>query len=230
MDQSVLDALKRWPNVPAVYGWLSLSARGDWRLHPLGDAQTGGPGEGITNPQILGFMGRNYASEPNGNWFFQNGPQRVYVRLDAAPYIAHIEPETANLVTHNGLIIQHVLAWFTDETGQMYAQTDIGAVRIDDRDLIALAQVLGTPDGLNLLEVLERDTLEHDATEHDRMQKMQKSSAHDHAANHLFSDPSGQYSALSTPVPCHRISHEALADRLGFVKNPQDATISPQVS
>lgn len=227
MDQSVLDALKRWPNVPAVYGWLSLSARGDWRLHPLGDAQTGGPGEGITNPQILGFMGRNYASEPNGNWYFQNGPQRVYVRLDAAPYIVHIEPETANLVTHNGRIIQHVLAWLTDETGQMYAQTDVGAVRIDDRDLIALAQVLETPDGLNLLDALEQDTLMHDPQELDTIQN---SSTHGHAQHHLFSDPSGQYSALSTPVPCHRISHEALADRLGFIKNPQAATISPQVS
>jgi hypothetical protein len=222
MDQSVLDALKRWPNVPAVYGWLSLSARGDWRLHPLGDAQTGGPGEGITNPQILGFMGRNYASEANGKWFFQNGPQRVYVRLDAAPYIVHIEPETADLVTHNGRIIEHVLAWFTDEMGQMYAQTDVGAVRIDDRDLIALAQVLKTPDGLNFLDALEQDTLEQDT--------IQNSSTYDKKKSHLFSDPGGQYRALNTPVPCHRISQEALADRLGFVKNPQAATISPQVS
>ena len=44
MDQSVLDAVKRWPNVPAVYGWLSLTARGEWKLHPLGDAQSGGAG------------------------------------------------------------------------------------------------------------------------------------------------------------------------------------------
>jgi len=87
MDQSVLDAVKRWPNVPAVYGWLSLSARGEWKLHPLGDAQLGGPGEGISNIQILGFINRNYADQPDGAWFFQNGPQRVYVRLDAAPLI-----------------------------------------------------------------------------------------------------------------------------------------------
>ena len=44
MDQSVLDAVKRWPDVPAVYGWLSLTARGEWKLHPLGDAQDGGAG------------------------------------------------------------------------------------------------------------------------------------------------------------------------------------------
>jgi len=29
MDQSVLDAQIRWPDVPAAYGWLSLSARGE---------------------------------------------------------------------------------------------------------------------------------------------------------------------------------------------------------
>ena len=29
MDESVIRALAKWPNVPAVYGWLSLSRRGD---------------------------------------------------------------------------------------------------------------------------------------------------------------------------------------------------------
>ncbi len=221
MDQSVLDAVKRWPNVPAVYGWLSLSARGDWRLHPLGDAQAGGPGEGITNPQILGFMGRNYASEPDGKWFFQNGPQRVYVRLDAAPYVVHIEPNTASLITHNGRIVQEVFGWFADEHGQLYAQTDLGAARIDDRDLSTLAEVLQTPDGLSLLDALETDALadaRHIAVELEVDLSL------------LFSDPSGRYHALRHSVSYVTILHEVLADRLGFVKNPQAATISPQVS
>ncbi len=217
MDQSVLDAVKRWPNVPAVYGWLSLSARGDWRLHPLGDAQTGGPGEGITNPQILGFMGRNYASEPDGKWFFQNGPQRVYVRLDAAPYIVHVEPNTAALTTHNGRVVQNVLGWFADERGQLYAQTELGAVRIDDRDLSMLAEVLHTPDGLSLLDALEAESED-------------PGTAFTVQATHTLSDPTGRYAALRHPAPCFTILHEALAPRLGFVQNPHAATNSPQVS
>ena len=30
MDEMVKAALKKWPNVPACYGWLALDARGDW--------------------------------------------------------------------------------------------------------------------------------------------------------------------------------------------------------
>ena len=88
MDQSVKDAIARWPDVPAAHGWLSLDARGRWRFHPQGLSAQGGPGESITNPQILDFIGRNYAHDDAGRWFFQNGPQRVYLRLDAAPCAA----------------------------------------------------------------------------------------------------------------------------------------------
>jgi len=219
MDQSVLDALRRWPDVPAVYGWLSLTARGDWRLHPLGDAEKGGAGEGISNPQILGFMGRNYSSEPDGKWFFQNGPQRVYVRLDAAPYIVHVQPETASLITHNGLIVKQVLAWFSDNTGQMYAQTNLGAMRIDDRDLIALSEILQTPDNLSLLDTLE-------AQAHALDVPAETGQKPDSPAFKLF-DPTGHYQALRIAVPCNKVLHHALADKMGFVMNPHSATTSP---
>ena len=59
MDASVQDAIARWPDVPAVFGWLSLDPRGRWRLHPQGQAAHGGAGESITNTQILGFINRN---------------------------------------------------------------------------------------------------------------------------------------------------------------------------
>ncbi|MBP7581842.1 MAG: DUF2946 family protein, partial [Vogesella sp.] len=32
MDALVLAAMDKWPNVPAVYGWLRLDARGQWWL------------------------------------------------------------------------------------------------------------------------------------------------------------------------------------------------------
>jgi hypothetical protein len=196
-----------------------LTARGDWRLHPLGDAQLGGVGEGITNPQILGFMGRNYASEPDGKWFFQNGPQRVYVRLDAAPYIAHLQPETASLITHNGLIIEQVLAWFSDDTGQLYAQTNLGAARIDDRDLIALADILQTQEKLSLLDTLEAEDCAPDTT--DTTARKPDSPAFQ------LSDPTGHYQALRLAVPCNKVLHSEIAHKMGFMMNPQSATTSP---
>ena len=204
MDQTVLDALQRWPNVPSVYGWLSLSARGAWRLHPLGDAQSGGAGEGITNTQILGFMNRNYAAEPNGQWFFQNGPQRVYVCLDAAPYILHLRPEQSEVVTHTGLSINQVSAWFADEQGQLYAQTDLGPARMDDRDLLALSEVLTTTNSTPLLDALEQLLPEATLTLH---------------------DPSGRFLSLKEPAPLRLLNQADAPGRLGFVTNPKSTTI-----
>ena len=207
MDQSVLDAIARWPNVPAVYGWLSLSARGAWRLHPRGDAELGGEGSGITNTQILGFIGRNYACEPDGRWFFQNGPQRVYVRLDAAPFILHLRPDLNALVTHNERVIEEVVQWLADDQGQLYAQTDLGAARIDDRDLLGLADVLQGETGQAMLETLDKAS---GAGVESRAQL---------DALRLF-DPSGRYGALSQPAPLRHIAQSDIAKTLDFVVNP----------
>lgn len=207
MDQSVLDAIARWPNVPAVYGWLSLSARGAWRLHPLGDAQLGGDGTGIANTQILGFIGRNYACEPDGRWFFQNGPQRVYVRLDAAPFVVHLRPDGNALVTQNDITIKTVTHWFADDQGQLYAQTDLGPARIDDRDLLGLAEVLECETGQAMLDALEEIEQQDDASL-ERREGLQ-----------LF-DPSAKYAALRHPAPLRYVLRSDIAKTLNFVSNP----------
>jgi len=75
MDADVLAAIAKWPNVPAVYGWLLLTKRGEWRIR----------GEPIVNAAIGDFIGRNYAADDRGRWFLQNGPQRVYVDLELSP-------------------------------------------------------------------------------------------------------------------------------------------------
>jgi hypothetical protein len=36
------------------------------------------------------FISRNYAQDSLGRYFFQNGPQRVFVTLDSTPFIARI--------------------------------------------------------------------------------------------------------------------------------------------
>ena len=206
MDQSVLDAQIRWPDVPAAYGWLSLTARGEWRLHPLGDAHSGGLGEGISNTQILSFIGRNYAVEANGKWFFQNGPQRVYVRLDASPFIARVDPALGALITHNGLTITQVMQWLVDDTGQLYAQTNLGAARIDDRDLSILAEQLFTADSGSLLAVLEEFGLDQLP---DR--------------GFSFFDPTQRFLALRQPALLHAVKLKDVPLTLNFIANPAPA-------
>ncbi|WP_171962765.1 DUF2946 family protein [Bordetella trematum] len=145
MDQAVLDALQRWPDVPAAYGWLSLDRRGRWHLHPQGAP------ESITNPQIQAFINRNYAANEAGQWFFQNGPQRVYVMLEGAPYILRLDDQAHGLITHNGLEAGTVLGWWLDDEGQVWARTQQGPGLIDDRDLPAILERLTLDSGRPLL-------------------------------------------------------------------------------
>jgi hypothetical protein len=76
--------------VPHCHGWLALDARGDWYMRD--DAtQRAGPfprvkGSRIVHARLLEFIGRNYGCDTEGAWHFQNGPQRVYVQLEAAPW------------------------------------------------------------------------------------------------------------------------------------------------
>ena len=203
MDQSVIDAIARWPNVPAVAGWLSLSSRGEWRLHPSGDAQQGGPGVGVSNTQMLSFFGRNYASEADGRYFFQNGPQRVYVRLDAAPFILHLIPQDGSVRTHNGLTVKKITRWLTDDLGNIYADTDLGPARMDDRDLFLLADLLVNQQGTAVLDCIEQG--ESNAAQ----------------AVRLRARPTEvNFSAMATFAPLQWVQHENIGITMNFIANP----------
>jgi hypothetical protein len=152
MDPSVIEAIARWPNVPAVAGWLSLDSAGRWRLHPEGDADKSGPGEPISNLAIVAFIGRNYAHDAQGRWFFQNGPQRVYVRLDAAPFILRTGIDGSMLETHTGLPAGAVSAWYLDESHRLYADAEAGPGMIAGRDVAALMDAMRLENGSPALE------------------------------------------------------------------------------
>ena len=136
MDATVLRALARWPAVPAVYGWLLLDRRGEWRLRT-------GPGEGasferIGNAALREFIARNYASDDRGCWYFQNGPQRVYVRLAYTPRVWRLDGE--RLYDHRGHAADGPREAWLDEEGSLILADRAGVGVLDDRDLARAAE------------------------------------------------------------------------------------------
>lgn len=126
MDQQVLAAMAKWPDVPDVFGWLALDARGQWRLK----------GELLSQPAMTAFFGRNYQADAAGRWFVQNGPQRVYVALEAAPLVLRRHPgawQAAPTGTR-----AKVEALFVTAEGELYAAFAGVLALVDDRDLASV--------------------------------------------------------------------------------------------
>jgi len=134
MDAIVEQALAKWPNVPHCYGWLALDARGNWRMRNEHAQAHDLPGDKITQPALRGFINRNYSDDEQGLWYFQNGPQRVYVDLEVAPYIAHTEP-ACGFVLQTGENLSGVNSAWLSDSGKLFLQGDEKFAMLDDRDL-----------------------------------------------------------------------------------------------
>ena len=137
--------MAKWPNVPDVFGWLGLDRRGRWRLK----------GEPIAHEAANRFIGRNYAGDGRGRWFFQNGPQRVFVSLEYAPWVYRLDPG-GGLRTHTGRLARAPSAVSLDEAQNVTVLTELGPGLVDDRDLADLAERFTSVAG----ERLEDDALE----------------------------------------------------------------------
>ena len=146
MDAIVEAALKKWPNVPHCHGWLALDARGQWFMRDDA-AQRAGPfpqvkGSRVDHPALREFIERNYAGDDRGAWFFQNGPQRVYVELEAAPWVWRVQAGAGvEVFTHTGVAAKAKSAW-VDEQGRMFLDTDVGYGIVHTQDIGDAAQVV----------------------------------------------------------------------------------------
>lgn len=138
MDELVKQALAKWPNVPHCYGWLGLDARGHWRMRDQQAQQRQLPGDKIAHDALLGFINRNYDHDARGCWFFQNGPQRVYLNLEATPYIARSDPRHG-FVVQTGAPLAAIEAAYLCDNGALILRQDEVVAQVDDRDM---AQVL----------------------------------------------------------------------------------------
>lgn len=120
--------MAKWPNVPSVFGWLSLDRRGQWLLK----------GDRVTNPGIIDFFGRNYSHDDSGRWFLQNGPQRVFVALDYTPFVFRVTSAAAAplaLTAHSGAAAGQIRAAHVDDSGCMLLDTSLGIGLVHDLDL-----------------------------------------------------------------------------------------------
>lgn len=130
MDALVARSMAKWPNVPAVYGWLELDRRGNWRIK----------GQRILHRGLCDFIARNYQADERGCWYFQNGPQRVFVRLAYTPLVVHYEGD--GLVDQRGETIQPG-AIFLDDEGSVLVEGGDAVALLDDRDLVRFAERWG---------------------------------------------------------------------------------------
>ena len=144
MDAIVLAALKKWPQVPACRGWLGLDARGDWYMRDDRVQAAGAfpqvKGSRLLHERLIEFIGRNYEADDSGAWFFQNGPQRVYVELEAAPWVWRVD-EAGALTSHTGRAAAAGGAWL-DEHGRLFIDSDIGLGIVHSLDMHAAAQMV----------------------------------------------------------------------------------------
>lgn len=164
MDDIVKQAIAKWPNVPDCFGWLGLDARGNWYMRD-DQVQAAGPfaapegsslaarGSRLLHGKLIDFIQRNYESDASGRWFFQNGPQRVYVELEATPYIWRVDAAPAfTVAAHTGQSAR-VQRCVLDGQGRVYLETDLGFGLVHTQDMThaadAVERGLWVPEELN---------------------------------------------------------------------------------
>ena len=137
MDDIVRQAMAKWPNVPHCYGWLGLDARGGWYMRD-DRVQASGPfphsrGSLLRHDKLIEFIHRNYDHDDSGQWYFQNGPQRVYVELEDTPWIWRLG-EGLVVTAHTGRPAQ-LRRCLVDENGRLYLETDLGLGLVHSLDM-----------------------------------------------------------------------------------------------
>jgi len=197
MDTSVLKAIRKWPDVPDVYDWLSLDLRGTWLIK----------GDPIASPRICEFIGRNYSVDSHGRWFFQNGPQRVFVSLAYAPFVLRTTGiEDPYLVTHTGLRLDRISGVWIDETGTVIVRWPAGLGSICDRDLSQITHWMTNTEGTPIAD--------------ETLMKLLKSPAPHGSAGFWFS-----YRAQRLPVG--RILSRLAPSKFAFDQTPRPAPGQP---
>ena len=162
MDDIVKQALAKWPNVPDCYGWLGLDARGDWYMRDDAVQAAGdfakSKGSKLQHDKLIEFIGRNYDANSDGLWFFQNGPQRVYVELEVTPWVWRLQPD-GSLLSHTQRVAVYRNCWL-DDAGWLYLETDLGFGLVHSMDMLQAVQKIEseewTPQSVDKVDLQKR--------------------------------------------------------------------------
>ena len=178
--------MARWPNVPAAYGWLSLDVRGRWRLD----------GGVVRNRATREAINRNYASDEDGNWYYQNGPQKAYVNLEYTPWVYVLDGH-GQLCTHTDHVVHELDCAWIDEDMSLLLTTEYGIGIVSDQDVEMLLDNFCDADA-NLLDA-------------DAVEQRLAASPRDLMPLYL------SWNKLIRIEPIERVN---VAERFGFVQRP----------
>ncbi len=101
-----------------------LDRRGNWRMRDEAAQAAGSPGTPIRHEALLGFINRNYDADEHGQWFFQNGPQRVYVELGYTPWVVRLSADAGGalaLQDQAGGAFEPAAVFVDEEGGILFA-------------------------------------------------------------------------------------------------------------
>ena len=198
MDPIVIQAMAKWPAVPNVYGWLQLDRRGNWLIKD----------DRIANAGVTAFIGRNYAADERGRWFFQNGPQRVFVALEYTPFVVNTASDSSTaLETHIGQSIAKVSGAWVDETGSLLLRWATGLGVLNDRDLATVSGLFTDVHGKPIGDAVLARAFDAEARRH---------------ATGVYVDYAG------SRVPIGRIQAGEVAQKFGFDPTPMPADGEPE--
>ncbi len=198
MDEIVIRAMGKWPDVPDVYGWLQLDRRGTWLIK----------GDRIANAGVTLFIGRNYAADERGRWFFQNGPQRVFVTLEYTPFVVNTAGDASTaLETHVGQSIAKISGAWVDETGSLLLRWATGLGVLNDRDLATVSDLFTDLHGKPINDAVLARAFDAETRRH---------------ATGVYVDYAG------SRVPIGRIQTGEVAQKFGFDPAPRPAEGEPE--
>ena len=146
----------KWPDVPDCYGWLSLDARGRWYIQ----------NKPVSHSKLQDYLSENYRCDERHRWFVQNGPQRVFVELEATPWIYRISPDKPGcLISHTGKPAGEVSEVFQDDNGNLLIYAQLGLGKVDDRELGLLSTMMEEKQGSLFFRLGSKEFLVNNITQ-----------------------------------------------------------------
>lgn len=111
----------------------AVQALGDFPAHK---------GAKLTHDKLKAFIARNYQADAAGRWYFQNGPQRVFVELEATPWVWRLQPD-GRVLSHTDEEARAQRCWM-DELGHLYLETNLGLGLVHSMDVGLAAHHIDT--------------------------------------------------------------------------------------